>query len=403
MLLLIPGGPSGMAAYEDVVPLLAEHYTVLTYDPRGLSESTLDDPDRDIAVETQADDAHRVLRAVTGEPASVFANSGGSNTGLVLATTHPGQVRAVVVHEPPIPELFPDAPVHRARYAGIYRTARTDGVSAALGKFLPLAGFNVPEDPDELALAGVAATLKNLESFLGRPNLEIFFGPMWRPLARYAPDLAALRALGERAAAGSAVMVNTVNYVRDSLGRSQADVALLLAGNGVGTIVVALVVPRVLDRVRERDVMLAGACVLIAGMFGAIGLSTVDTGGWRWTVAVVVWAVIGSGTGLVLTPVGRVLRRSSKAADRPAIFAAQFSLSHACWLLAYPIAGWLGTGIGFTPAWIVLGVLALAGIAFAVRYWPRHDPEVVIDHRGQPLSPGRGAAKAIPAARRPAG
>jgi hypothetical protein len=48
---------------------------VLTYDPRGLSASTVDDPSQDITVETQADDAHLLLRAVTGEPAYVFARA----------------------------------------------------------------------------------------------------------------------------------------------------------------------------------------------------------------------------------------------------------------------------------------------------------------------------------------
>ena len=176
------------------------------------------------------------------------------------------------------------------------------------------------------------------------------------------------------AAAGSVVMVNTVNYVRGELGRSQADVALLLAGNGVGTMLVALLLPRVLDRVPERRVMLTGAVVLLAGMVGAIGLSTASSGDWRWTAVLVVWAVIGTGTGLVLTPVGRVLRRSSTASDRPAVFAAQFSLSHACWLLAYPIAGWVATAAGFTTAWLVLAGLAVLGLGTAALAWPRRDP-----------------------------
>jgi MFS family permease len=176
------------------------------------------------------------------------------------------------------------------------------------------------------------------------------------------------------AAAGSVVMVNTVNYVQGELGRSQADVALLLAGNGVGTMLVALLLPRVLDRVPERRVMLTGAVVLLAGMVGAIGLSTASSGAWRWTAVLVVWAVIGTGTGLVLTPVGRVLRRSSTASDRPAVFAAQFSLSHACWLLAYPIAGWVATAAGFTATWLVLTGLAVIGLVTAVLAWPQRDP-----------------------------
>lgn len=176
------------------------------------------------------------------------------------------------------------------------------------------------------------------------------------------------------AAAGSVVMVNTVNYVRDTLGRSPADVAVLLAANGVGTIAAALALPAFLDRVAERPVMLAGAGALSAGLAGAIALSTVDSGDWRWPAALAIWAVIGAGTGFALTPAGRVLRRSSRAADRAAVFAAQFSLSHACWLLTYPITGWVATEAGFTRTWLVLALPAAIGIVVALRFWPRHDP-----------------------------
>ncbi|MGW5703591.1 MFS transporter [Amycolatopsis japonica] len=173
------------------------------------------------------------------------------------------------------------------------------------------------------------------------------------------------------AATGSVVMVNTVNYVRDSLGGTQSDVALLLAANGAGTILAALLLPRVLDGIPDRTVMLTGGGTLLAGLIGAITLSTVEYG----AAAPFVWAVIGLGTGLVLTPVGRVLRKSSRPADRPAIFAARFSLSHACWLLAYPIAGRLATDAGFTITWLVLGALGVIGFVTAVRAWPRNDED----------------------------
>ncbi|NEW30686.1 MFS transporter, partial [Nocardia cyriacigeorgica] len=84
------------------------------------------------------------------------------------------------------------------------------------------------------------------------------------------------------AAAGSVIMVNTVNYVRDTLGGAQSGVAMLLAANGFGTMVVALSLPRVLDRVGARPVMLTGAGVLLAGLGSAVVLSAAATGDWRW-------------------------------------------------------------------------------------------------------------------------
>ncbi|WP_194814134.1 MFS transporter [Nocardia sp. XZ_19_385] len=179
------------------------------------------------------------------------------------------------------------------------------------------------------------------------------------------------------AAAGSVIMVNTVNYVRDTLGGTQSGVAMLLAANGFGTMIIALALPRVLDRVGARPVMLTGAATLILGLVSGIALSAAAAGDWRWAAAIAVWAIIGSGTAAILTPTGQVLRRSSQPADRPALFAAQFSLSHLAWLLTYPIAGWLTTAAGFTATWVTLAVLAAAGFTVAVRMWPRKDPEEI--------------------------
>lgn len=76
VLLLIPGGAAESGMFAGMAPLLADDHTVVTYDPRGLSRSTLDGPARDIHVETQADDAHRLLATIATEPAYVFGNSG---------------------------------------------------------------------------------------------------------------------------------------------------------------------------------------------------------------------------------------------------------------------------------------------------------------------------------------
>ncbi|MEV4124894.1 MFS transporter [Nocardia sp. NPDC049707] len=193
------------------------------------------------------------------------------------------------------------------------------------------------------------------------------------------------------AAAGSVIMVNTVNYVRDTLGGTQSGVAMLLAANGFGTMLVALALPRVLDRVGARPVMFVGAATLLTGLGAAVALSLADAAdGWRWSAAIAVWALIGAGTAAILTPTGQVLRRSSRPADRPALFAAQFSLSHLAWLITYPITGWLTTASGFTATWTTLAVLASAGLAVALRMWPRHDPEQLTHlHEAGTIDPSR--------------
>jgi MFS family permease len=173
------------------------------------------------------------------------------------------------------------------------------------------------------------------------------------------------------AAAGSIVIVNTVNYVRDQLGGSQSDVAWMFAASGGGALLAALALPRILDRIPERTVMMTGAAVLVAGTAAAL---TLGAGGLlTWTATAVTWVVIGGGMAMIVTPTGRVLRASVEPNRIPEVFATQFSLSHLAWLITYPIAGWLGTNSGLTTTWTVLAILAVTGTAGALLLWPRRD------------------------------
>ncbi|MCD1571377.1 MFS transporter [Agromyces mediolanus] len=168
------------------------------------------------------------------------------------------------------------------------------------------------------------------------------------------------------AAAGSIVVVNTVNYVRDRLGGGEADVAWMLAASGGGTLLVALALPRVLDRVSDRAVMLSGAATLLAGLAAAVAMAATATESVPLTASV--WVAIGAGMALIVTPTGRVIRRSIAREGLPAAFAAQFSLSHLAWLITYPIAGWIGAS-SLTVAWVGLGALAMGGTVAAMLLW----------------------------------
>src|SRR5256886_6718202 len=105
---MMRGGRADVGAFGKIAEPLASHYRVVTYDPRGLSHSSLDGPVQDERiVEIFADDAHRLLTATATEPAFVFASSGGAVIALELVARHPEQVRTLVVHEPPAPSLLP--------------------------------------------------------------------------------------------------------------------------------------------------------------------------------------------------------------------------------------------------------------------------------------------------------
>ncbi|MGY5319331.1 MFS transporter [Neomicrococcus lactis] len=187
-----------------------------------------------------------------------------------------------------------------------------------------------------------------------------------------APELRALMGLNLVAATTTAmVIVNTVVLVKGDLARTQSDVALLLGAYGAGSMLIALLIPRLLDRISDKPAMLAGAVALpvllliAAGVMGADALSQ-DA---QWWVLLVLWLLTGAATSLILTPSSRLLRRNSTEENRPAVFAAQFSLSHACYLITYPLAGVVGATLGLANVALILALIGVVGVLVALVAW----------------------------------
>ncbi|MFE7214855.1 hypothetical protein ACFY0A_34130 [Streptomyces sp. NPDC001698] len=55
----------------------------------------------------------------------------------------------------------------------------------------------------------------------------------------------------------------------------------------------------------------------------------------------------------------------------------RLSLSLCCWLLTYPLAGWLGAAAGLQSAVVALGAIVLTAGLLAVRMWPSKERLVV--------------------------
>ena len=169
------------------------------------------------------------------------------------------------------------------------------------------------------------------------------------------------------AAAGAMVYVNTVVLVQARLGLGAESVALAFAGFGAGSMMAAFLLPRILDRLKDRPVMIGGAALMVAGVALVPLMGSLPE-------LIALWAVIGFGFSLTQTPIGRIINRSAREADRGAVFAAQFALSHACWLVTYPLAGWIGAAAGVETAALVLAAVGSAGLVAALRLWPPVDP-----------------------------
>lgn len=123
--------------------------------------------------------------------------------------------------------------------------------------------------------------------------------------------------------------------------QSAGAVSLTLGAYGAGSMAAALLLPRTLRRLSDRAAMLPGAFVLQLILAAVAVATAIGPSGCSWAALLASWAAIGATCSAVLTPGGRFVRLSACDADLPAAFAAQFSLSHSCRLLTYPLADWL--------------------------------------------------------------
>jgi pimeloyl-ACP methyl ester carboxylesterase len=202
VLLAIPGGPTDASVFAAFAEQLADRYTVVTYDPRGHSRSTVDNRDEDVSVAQHADDAAALIEEVSqAEPAYVLGSSGGATIGLELVARHGDKVKALVAHEPPVMELLPDADRWRTLFQDLQETFRKEGVFAAFEKF----GAAVEEGGPSYAVAAAPSEptpemAEMMQRMTG--NGEFFFAHEILDIGGYVPDIAALKASPSRVYVG---------------------------------------------------------------------------------------------------------------------------------------------------------------------------------------------------------
>lgn len=195
-------------------------------------------------------------------------------------------------------------------------------------------------------------------------------GQIHRGIQRFlsVPRLRGLFALDWAVAAGGAmVIINTVVFIKGEWGLGDSEVAWALGAFGAGSMTVALALPRVLRRLRDRSVMLVGGALQAV----ALAITWLLVGSLPGLIGC--WVLIGMGTSMILTSSGRLIQRSAPSSERPPLFAAQFSLSHLCWLFTYPIAGFAGGALSLPAAAAILAAIAAVGTLAAIFLWPSAD------------------------------
>lgn len=125
--LLIMGATGDGGHFDTVADLLADEFTVVTYDRRGNGRSPVPADWPTTSPEEQADDAAALLDALGVGPAAVFGTSSGGNFALCLLIRHPEAVRGAILHEPALYALLDDFDAVRAPVRSLVQAAMEAG------------------------------------------------------------------------------------------------------------------------------------------------------------------------------------------------------------------------------------------------------------------------------------
>jgi pimeloyl-ACP methyl ester carboxylesterase len=130
-------GATGLGAhFTQVARLLADEFTVVTYDRRGNGRSPAPEGWTETSIEQQADDAVALLDALGLSPAAVFGTSSGAVFVLCMLVRHPEAVRGAILHDPGLFALFDDPEGTRAVVKDLVAEGmREGGLAGALEQF----------------------------------------------------------------------------------------------------------------------------------------------------------------------------------------------------------------------------------------------------------------------------
>ena len=134
-LLIIGTKPSDAEHLEPLIGALAGNFTVVALELRGINIIP-DELHPEPTPERRADDVAALIDGLGACPTNVFGVGAGAVTSLALLDRYPAHVMKLVIHEPPLLELLPDAIRERAMIAEIVDALHRKGPQAAWELFL---------------------------------------------------------------------------------------------------------------------------------------------------------------------------------------------------------------------------------------------------------------------------
>lgn len=145
LLVVIPGGNGTAYMCEGLAQSLADQFTVVTYDRRGFSRSSLRGrQDYHHRLEADTDDVRSLVEHVGDGTATLFGPSTGAIVALATCARHPSIVERLVAYEPPALRQLDDGQEWIDFFAEIYSIYHEGDMRRALATFFERA-FPLPD------------------------------------------------------------------------------------------------------------------------------------------------------------------------------------------------------------------------------------------------------------------
>nr|WP_052957808.1 MFS transporter [Photobacterium angustum] len=184
----------------------------------------------------------------------------------------------------------------------------------------------------------ISSVLGNIKNYLNHPSLK----SLW---------FAYLSA----ASASAMVLVNTVVYVHNILNGNEAQTAIAMMIVGLGSMIIAFLLPKLLDKYRPQRFHWLGMLTLIFAF--TLGSLTPN-----WVGYTLVCFAMGVGMSCIQTSAGLLITDACSDGDSGPFFAAHFSLTHFWWLITYLVAGFSVTTWGLSVGYLTMGSLCLISL-----------------------------------------
>jgi pimeloyl-ACP methyl ester carboxylesterase len=195
--LFLIGSPMGAGGFVT----LAGHFgdrTVVTYDPRGVERSTKDEPTSPSTPEQHADDLDRIIAELHVGPVDLFASSGGAVNALALVAKHPGRVRTLVAHEPPLASMVPDREGALAASRAIHDAYMAGGFGPGMARFIATVSHRGVMDQAFASQPAPDPAMFGLPAGDDGNRTDPLLGQNILSVTHFEPDFEALRAASTR-------------------------------------------------------------------------------------------------------------------------------------------------------------------------------------------------------------